>query len=211
MDFNKEIDKLVSAGIQTIKNSPDLRNLMYRVYGALFLESGTPASCGSKDEAYFSKILADGKKKASKYESVSARTLVFRSNGKIFLPKAGVTFNLDLIDDDKAIEMLNKGWLSRQAFIKMPDGYVEKDGRWVKTEEKDMADLDEYVKNIKAARQVSETTTETKDYTKRMKELVGEGLSSKEIADKLNSEGYVTKKGKPFTISAVNGLKSSLA
>lgn len=210
MDFNKEIDKLVSAGIQTIKNSPDLRNLMYRVYGALFLESGTPASCGSKDEAYFSKILADGKKKASKYASVSARTLVFRSNGKIYLPKAGVTFNLDLIDDDKAIEMLNKGWLSRQAFIKMPDGYVENDGRWVKTEEKDMADLDEYVLNIKAARQASQPT-KPKDYTERMKELVGEGLSSKEIADKLNAEGFVTKKGKPFTISAVNGLKSSLA
>ena len=220
MDFKKEIEKLKSAGLDGVKSSPDLRQLLYKIYGALFLENGQPASCGSKDEMYYVKVVTDGLRKADKYQSVANRTLIFRSSGKIYLPKAKVTFNFDLIDDDKAIELLNKGWISRQAFIKMPDGYEERDGKWVKTEEKDMEDLMSYVKDIKNARAqegkpVSVTFTEVNepiqtDYMVRLREMVEAGLTSREIADELNAEGFTTKKGKAFTVSAVNGLKASL-
>lgn len=161
MNYSLEIDKLINAGIDTVKKTPELRQLLYRIYGDLFLSSGTPASCGSKDNMYFTKVCTEGKKKAQKYDSVANRTLVFRSNGKIFLKKAGVTFNFNLIDDEKAIEMLNKGWISTQAFIKMPSGYhfdksIEK---WVKDEVSD-EELLEFVKLCKDCHKSSDVITE---------------------------------------------------
>lgn len=239
MNYTLEIDKLINAGIDTVKKTPELRQLLYRIYGDLFLSSGTPASCGSKDNMYFTKVCTEGKKKAQKYDSVANRTLVFRSNGKIFLKKAGVTFNFNLIDDEKAIEMLNKGWISTQAFIKMPSGYhfdkaIEK---WVKDEASD-EELLEFVQLCKDCHKSSDSTAqdevkeeveetspeeEVKEDTKevvpeeektakmRMKELADEGLSCAKIAETLNKEGYRTDKGNEWNTSSVGAVKRFIA
>lgn len=226
MNYTLEIDKLINAGIDTVKKTPELRQLLYRIYGDLFLSSGTPASCGSKDNMYFTKVCTEGKKKAQKYDSVANRTLVFRSNGKIFLKKAGVTFNFNLIDDEKAIEMLNKGWISTQAFIKMPSGYhfdksIEK---WVKDEASD-DELLEFVQLCKnchkssdsqAQDEVKEEDKETvpdeeKTAKMRMKELADEGLSCAQIAETLNKEGYRTDKGNEWNTSSVGAVKRFIA
>ena len=226
MNYSLEIDKLINAGIDTVKKTPELRQLLYRIYGDLFLSSGTPASCGSKDNMYFTKVCTEGKKKAQKYDSVANRTLVFRSNGKIFLKKAGVTFNFNLIDDEKAIEMLNKGWISTQAFIKMPQGYhFDKSiKKWVKDEASD-EELLEFVQLCKDCHKSSDSTAqdEVKEEDKepvtdcektakmRMKELVDEGLSCSQIAETLNNEGYRTDKGNEWNTSSVGAVKRFIA
>lgn len=214
MDYVKEIDKLIEAGLDSVKKSSDLRQLMYRIYGDLFLESGTPASCGSKDSMYFTKVCVEGKKKAQKYDSVKNRTLIFRSNGKVYLPKAGVSFNFNLIDDEKAIEMLNKGWIATGAFIKMPDGYQldASIGKWVKAEAGN-DELQELVNACKAAHK-AENSDELCSYkptaNERMKQLFNEGKECREIAEILNSEGYKTPKGKEWTPQGVGGAKRFL-
>ena len=216
MDYVKEIDKLIEAGLDNVKKSSELRQLMYRIYGDLFLESGTPASCGSKDSMYFTKVCVEGKKKAQKYDSVKNRTLIFRSNGKIYLPKAGVTFNFNLIDDEKAIDMLNKGWIAVGAFRKMPDGYHldASIGKWVKDESSD-DELQELVNCCKAAHKAEENKAEElcsykPTANERMKQLFAEGKEAKEIASILNSEGYKTPKGKDWTSQGVGGAKRYL-
>lgn len=221
MNYSLEIDKLINAGIDNVKKTPELRQLLHRIYGDLFLSSGTPASCGSKDNMYFTKVCTEGKKKAQKYESVAKRTLVFRSNGKIYLPKAGVTFNFNLIDDEGAIDMLNKGWISTQAFLKMPSGYhfdksIEK---WVKDEVSD-DELSELVQLCKDCHKSSDDANdgvkavvfeEEKTAKMRMKELVEEGLSCSQIAETLNNEGYVTDKGNKWNTSSVGAVKRFIA
>lgn len=210
MDYIREIDKLIEAGLESVKKSSELRQLMYRIYGDLFLESGTPASCGSKDSMYFTKVCVEGKKKAQKYDSVKNRTLIFRSRGKIYLPKAGVTFNFNLIDDEKAIEMLNKGWIATGAFVKMPDGYHLDAGigKWVKDEVSD-DELQELVNTCKSTHKNDNTTTKP-TVNERMKQLLDAGKDGKEIAEILNSEGYKTTKGKEWTSQGVGGAKRFL-
>lgn len=222
MNYTLEIDKLINAGIDTVKKTPELRQLLYRIYSDLFLSSGTPASCGSKDNMYFTKVCTEGKKKAQKYENLKNRTLVFRTNGKIFLKKAGVTFNFNLIDDEQAIDMLNRGWISKQAFIKMPDGYHfdTKIEKWVKDEASD-EELLEFVQLCKNCHKSSdspetEENTETpsdeeKTAKMRMKELVDEGLSCSQIAETLNNEGYRTDKGNEWNTSSVGAVKRFIA
>ena len=226
MDYSLEIDKLINAGIDTVKKTPELRQLLYRIYGDLFLSSGTPASCGSKDSMYFTKVCTEGKKKAQKYENIKNRTLVFRTSGKIFLKKAGVTFNFNLIDDEQAIDMLNRGWISKQAFIKMPDGYHfdNKLEKWVKDEASD-EELLEFVQLCKDCHKSSDSTAqdEVKEEAKeevpeeektakmRMKELVDEGLSCSQIAETLNNEGYRTDKGNEWNTSSVGAVKRFIA
>lgn len=213
MNYNESIDKLLNAGLEGIKKSPELRQLMYTVYSDLFLSSGRCSSCGSKDGQYFIKIAAEGKKRAKKYEDVSNRTVDFTVKGNVYLPKAKVSFNLNLLTDQKTVELVNKGWLPKHLIRVVPEGYEWEDKKLVEVKLSEEEELQQLVDICKAAHAdedkpcYCEHTKKTVE--ERMKELVSEEKSSKEIANILNEEGY-DNKGKQWSYQAVNMVKKSL-
>lgn len=227
MNYNEAIDKLLQAGLENIKKTPELKQLMYTVYSDLFLQGGRCSSCGSKDGQYFIKIAADGKKKAQKFEDVSNRTVEFVVKGNVYLPKAKVTFNFNLLTDSKTVELVNKGWLPKHLIKTIPSGYEWDNNKLVEVKMSDDEELRQLVDICKAAHadedkpnfrekykniansDLFKKTYENKSVEERIKELVSEEKSSKEIANILNEEGY-DNKGKRWSYQAVNMVKKTL-
>ena len=150
---------------------------------------------------------------AKKYEDVSNRTVDFTVKGNVYLPKAKVSFNLNLLTDQKTVELVNKGWLPKHLIRVVPEGYEWKDKKLVEVKMSEDEELQQLVDICKAAHAdedkpcYCENTKKTVE--ERIKELVSEEKSSKEIANIINEEGY-DNKGKQWSYQAVNMVKKSL-
>lgn len=238
MNYIEEIDKLLQAGIDAVKKDKKLRELMYTIYQDLFLKNGRCSRCGSKDSQYFIKIAAEGKQRAKNHMSIAERTLKFRYNGNVYLPKAKVSYNLNLINDQKAVQMFNDGILPANLFVSFPSGYELQGNKLVLKEESkanDDIDTEEIRKLVNICKSVHSqecaceeknvhemekdvidekfddlVTEEKPTYQERMKTLFEEGKSAKEIAEILNSEGYLTSKGKEWSAQSVGVYKRYL-
>lgn len=238
MNYIEEIDKLLQAGIDAVKKDKKLRELMYTIYQDLFLKNGRCSRCGSKDSQYFIKIASEGKQRAKNHMSIAERTLKFRYNGNVYLPKAKVSYNLNMINDQKAVQMFNDGILPANLFVSFPSGYELQGNKLVLKEESkanDEIDTEEIRKLVNICKSVhgqecaceeknvhemekdvideklDELATEEKPtYQERMKTLFEEGKSAKEIAETLNSDGYLTSKGKEWSAQSVGVYKRYL-
>jgi hypothetical protein len=93
---------------------------VFSVYSSLFFKGKDPSSCGVCLNKFYNKIISEG---LQIIEFMENQTLVLARKLK-YVRQENKNFSQDNLSDEKAIEMLKKGWMSKKDFKALPKGYT---------------------------------------------------------------------------------------
>lgn len=135
-------------------------------------------------------------------ETVKNRTITPKFKGVIFSSRAMKHFNSATLSDDAILNIVKNGWLSKDFFdFSKYKGNIEQE----KTEDNAV------VPEPSEEEAVSESSVEKKDdLNEIILDMYNNGLKPKEIAEKLNADGFTYKEGKAFNSSSVSSIIKKL-
>jgi len=123
----KDVELLINTGLDEIENS-SLVILMLRVYSKLYNQpdavhilGNSCKNCKRKIKKIYEQLKINGMKLAQNLDK--PRTCKPAWTGLRYISGAAKHFHADTFTDENAISLLDKGILSKNDFIKLPDGY----------------------------------------------------------------------------------------
>lgn len=167
----------------------------------------TLCNCGKQQKTINIRTFLDNKLKIlNVMETVKNRTITPKFKGVLFSSRAMKHFNAATLSDDAILNIVKNGWLSKDMFdFSKYKGNIEQE----EAEEKEVVPepSEEAVSAPAEEEVVSEPSEEKPDNLDDIiMDMYNSGLKPKEIAEKLNSEGFVYKEGRAFNSSSVSSI-----
>ena len=116
------VSKILAHDFGEVSTSPLIADML-SAYSKLYLNGTQPRLCGKCHKQYYEQLKLDGMKKAELYEKAKNRTCKPAWRGLKYINKLAKHFNNELLTDDQAVDMLNKGHLKEADFFVLPKGY----------------------------------------------------------------------------------------
>lgn len=113
-----KVNQILSTGVEVLIAENPL--LLLRVYSQLYLCGEQPRACARSQRLYYLQIQKNGIEMATKYEQAKNRTCIPNWKGSKFITATQKHWLADLITDDDAKYLLEKGYLTEKAFTKLP-------------------------------------------------------------------------------------------
>lgn len=117
--MRESVEKIISVSFSEVEKSKELTLLVLSVYSKLFLKSQAPSNCGFCLNKFYNEIISNG---LQKIEFMANKTSVLKK-GLHYVRQENKHFSNDNLSDEKAIELLKKGYLSPSVFEALPKGY----------------------------------------------------------------------------------------
>ena len=158
----------------------------------------TLCNCGKQQKIINIRTFLDNKLKIlNVMETVKNRTITPKFKGVLFSSRAMKHFNAATLSDDAILNIVKNGWLSKDMFdFSKYKGNIEQE----EAEEKEVVPEP-------SEEAVSETSEEKPDNLEDIiMDMYNSGLKPKEIAEKLNTLGFVYKEGRAFNSSSVSSI-----
>ena len=133
------VSKILAHDFGEVSASPLIADML-SAYSKLYLNGTQPRLCGKCHRQYYEQLKLDGMKKAELYEKAKNRTCKPAWKGLKYINKLAKHFNNELLTDEQAVDLLNKGHLKESDFFVLPNGYK-------KVEEKINAREENIIKN----------------------------------------------------------------
>lgn len=194
-------DLLKNAAFEEIYENVALYNEMVKALKSSGFK--TLCNCGKQQKTINIRTFLDNKLKIlNAMENVKNRTIIPKFKGVLFSSRAMKHFNAATLSDEAILNIVKNGWLSKDKFdFSKYNGNIEQE----KTEEETV------VTEPSGEEAVSESSEEKKDdLNEIILGMYNNGLKPKEIAEKLNAEGYTYKEGKAFNSSSVSSIIKKL-
>ena len=113
----EQIKILINASFDDINKSPELALSLVKIYSILFFGGKDPgAGCSVCMQKFHKEIIQNGLKR---YEDMKNKTCVMKE-GIVWVNGESKHFSDKNITDEKAIELLEKGWLKEKHFLVLP-------------------------------------------------------------------------------------------
>lgn len=113
----EQIKILIKASFDDINKSPELALSLIRIYATLFTGGKDPgAGCSICMQKFHKEIIQNGLKK---YEDMKNKTCIMKP-GIVWVNGESKHFSDNNITDEKALELLEKGWLQEKHFLVLP-------------------------------------------------------------------------------------------
>jgi hypothetical protein len=123
MDIRDEIKTILAHTVEEVIAS-QLSMSLLRCYSTLYLCGGQPRTCSNSQKLYYKQLSDNGMQLAEKLLKAKNRVCKPAWKGNKYVPKNARFYNSDLITDDEAIDLLNRGFLTEKDFTVLPQ--VEK-------------------------------------------------------------------------------------
>lgn len=129
MDFGKlksDLDIIVNTDFDTIK-STDLVLTLIRLYSKLFLNSNQiDSTCVLCLEKYHNEIKSNGYSRLEKMQTTELKTNKCKLSGLKYIAVLHVHYDLQLMNDREATNLLKIGYLKESDFEVLPENWAQK-------------------------------------------------------------------------------------
>lgn len=120
-----QVKNILSKDIEEIYSTSLSLDLL-KIYSSLYLAGGQPRSCKASQIQYYNRLMKDGILKAKEMEEINKKThKVIKKGLKYIGGKFCKHFDLQMLTDKEANELLQSGWMKETEFEKLPDLYKE--------------------------------------------------------------------------------------
>lgn len=189
-------DLLKNATLEEIYENVALYNSMIKALKAAGFK--TLCNCGKSQKVTNINTFLNNKLNTLNYmEKIKTRKITPKFKGVIFSSRAMKHFNSATLSDDAILNIVKNGWLSKDFFDF---------SKYKAPSEKEVVSEPSEQKEV-----VKEPSEEKKDdLNEIIRAMYNNGLKPKEIAEKLNAEGYTYKEGKAFNSSSVSSIIKKL-
>jgi hypothetical protein len=117
-----KVNILIKSDINTILKDKELSLLLLKTYSVLYLSGKQPNFCEKCMHGYYIKIVNNGIKQIEFMESKTCKL----KPGVFFVAKQGMHYSDANVNDEKAIQLLNLGYLKETHFETLPKNYLVK-------------------------------------------------------------------------------------
>ena len=121
------VEKILSMEVEAVISSPASLDLI-KAYSQLYCNGFLCRSCADAQRGYYRQLMIDGIEKAKKYDMTQIRTCEPKHKGTIMVRGYGFVI-CSQMTDEQATYMLNNKLLTESDFIKLPDGYSQKQAK----------------------------------------------------------------------------------
>ena len=118
------VEKILSMEVEAVISSPASLDLL-KCYSKLYLGGASPRTCAVSQRTYYDELKKTGINRAKRYDMAQIRTCEPKHKGTFQVRNYGFVISSQMTDE-QAIYMLNNKLLTESDFIKLPDGYSQK-------------------------------------------------------------------------------------
>lgn len=122
--MREQLEILSKMDARAVMESPEHYLKMLKLYSILFLNGKQPSSCGQCAYKYFEELKTTGLERINFYEMKTCKL----NPNKIYHVRVGnaiITYSDANMDDQTALELIQKGAIKESEFIKLPVINVE--------------------------------------------------------------------------------------
>ena len=121
------VEKILSMEVEAVISSPASLDLL-KCYSKLYLGGASPRTCAVSQRTYYDELKKTGINRAKRYDMAQIRTCEPKHKGTFQVRNYGFVISSQMTDE-QAIYMLNNKLLTESDFIKLPDGYSQKQAK----------------------------------------------------------------------------------
>lgn len=121
------VEKILSMEVEAVISSPASLDLL-KCYSKLYLGGASPRTCAVSQRTYYDELKKTGINRAKRYEMAQIRTCEPKHKGTFQVRNYGFVISSQMTDE-QAIYMLNNKLLTESDFIKLPQGYSQKQAK----------------------------------------------------------------------------------
>ena len=121
------VEKILSMEVEAVISSPASLDLL-KCYSKLYLGGASPRTCAVSQRNYYDELKKTGINRAKRYDMAQIRTCEPKHKGTFQVRNYGFVISSQMTDE-QAIYMLNNKLLTESDFIKLPNGYSQKQAK----------------------------------------------------------------------------------
>ena len=121
------VEKILSMEVEAVISSPASLDLL-KCYSKLYLGGASPRTCAVSQRTYYDELKKTGINRAKRYDMAQIRTCEPKHKGTFQVRNYGFVISSQMTDE-QAIYMLNNKLLTESDFIKLPEGYSQKQAK----------------------------------------------------------------------------------
>ena len=123
----EQLKEILSNDVEVVIMSPQLSLSLLKCASVILLNGGQPRACARSQRDYYNKLKKEGMAKAEMIEKAKNRTCEPSFKGIRYSKVVMAHISSELLNDELAIEYLQKGALKESDFKVLPKGYKEEE------------------------------------------------------------------------------------